>query len=96
MKREMKIRYLMHILLVLLVLLTLVSCTKTQKTIEETLAENNIDFDKISDREQIDNRAIAFYKGKKDPQLKMGLFELRKNGWHFLIENKIDKELTGS
>jgi len=96
MKRDMRIGYLVRILLALLILLVLVSCAKTQETMEDTLAKNNIDFNKILATEIIDERAVAFYKGEKDTELKVGLFELRKDGWHYLIGSNINKELTGS
>ena len=96
MKRDMRIGYLMRVILALLILFVLVSCAKKQQTIEDGLAKNNIDFDKILATEIIDERALAFYKGEKDTELKMGLFELRKDGWHYLIGSDIDKKLAGS
>lgn len=96
MKQDMRIGYLMRIPLVLLILLALVSCTKNLQTMEGALAKNNIDFNKILTTEIIDKRALAFYKGEKDTELKMGLFELRKDGWHYLIGSNIDKELAES
>lgn len=47
MKGDMRIGYLMCIILALLILLTLVSCVKTQQTMEDALAKNNIKLDKI-------------------------------------------------
>lgn len=96
MKQDVRIGNLVRILLALFILLTLVSCTKTQRTMEEALTQNNISFDKILVAELIDNRAIAFYKREKDSELEMGLFELRKDGWHFLIESNLKMELARS